>query len=46
MTLDELINQVLIICPDAIVEQDKNGEIIIATGLSEQDGVLVALDAV
>lgn len=45
MTLDELMGQVLIICPDAIFEDDKNGEIIIATGLTERDGVLVELDS-
>lgn len=46
MTLDDLMTQILAILPDAIFEDDKNGEIIIATGLCERDGELVALDMV
>lgn len=46
MTYDELMVQVLAILPDAILEEDRNGEIVIATGLTERDGELVELDAV
>jgi hypothetical protein len=45
MTMDELMNQILAILPNAVFgEENTNGEILIATGLVDNDGTLTDLD--
>lgn len=45
MTLDELMDQILILLPNAVFgEENTTGEILIATGLVDKSGILVELD--
>jgi len=45
MTMNELMEQILTILPNAVFgEEQANGEILIATGLVDNDGTLTDLD--
>lgn len=43
MELSELMDQLLEIMPNAIFDTDANGEIIVATGFVDSNGVLVSI---
>ena len=44
MTMDELMTQILAILPNAVFGEEDNGEILIATGLVDNNGTLTDLD--
>lgn len=44
MTFNELMNMVLEILPDALLSEDKNGEVVISTGFSLDGNSLVPLN--
>jgi hypothetical protein len=45
MTMDELMNQILAILPNAVFgEENTTGEILVATGLVDNNGTLTDLD--
>jgi hypothetical protein len=44
MTMDELMTQILAILPNAVFGEESNGEILIATGLVDNNGTLSDLD--